>query len=193
MLRASQVSTWKPACAKWWANAVQKLRRTAGRVDHHVALEAVDVRGSGPGAGQTACVGTLNIHSDAAWSEKHRHAKVWCSLHSQVFFMLITQLESRSGLSRDAIRHCERRGLIAPPRRAENGYRLYEAHTLQELSFIAKAQEIGFTLQQIKPAIKHLRGPPGECPELVDSLAEKGREIERRIEQDMHRLDQLKN
>jgi DNA-binding transcriptional MerR regulator len=106
--------------------------------------------------------------------------------------MLIAQLESRSGLSRDAIRYYERLGLITPPRRAENGYRLYDAHTLQELSFIAKAQEIGFTLQQIKPAIQHLRAPPGECQELMDSLADKGREIELRIAQDKQRLTQLK-
>lgn len=105
--------------------------------------------------------------------------------------MLIAQLEQRSGLSRDTIRYYERMGLITPPQRGENGYRLYDARALVELSFIVKAQQVGFTLQQIKPAIDKLHAPPEQCQELIAGLVAKGLEIKQRIEQDQLRLVRL--
>lgn len=102
--------------------------------------------------------------------------------------MLIAELERRSGLSRDTIRYYERLGLISPPDRSDNGYRQYSAHTLVELNFVGKAQEIGFTLTQIKPAIAHLRSPPEQCEEIISSLLSKRTEIEQRIAQDKQRL-----
>lgn len=106
--------------------------------------------------------------------------------------MLIAQLEARSGLSRDTIRYYERSGLITPPQRAANGYRIYSAATLLELGFIVKAREIGFSLEEIKPAIRHLQSPPEQCQELMASLTAKKAEIEARIAQDRLRLAHLK-
>lgn len=106
--------------------------------------------------------------------------------------MLIAELEHRSGLSRDTIRYYERMGLITPAQRGENGYRRYDARTLVELMFIVKAKEVGFTLQQIKPAIPHLHSPPEACQELMAVLGAKAAEIALRIEQDKTRLARLK-
>jgi DNA-binding transcriptional MerR regulator len=105
--------------------------------------------------------------------------------------MLIAQLERRSGQSRDTIRYYERLGLITPPQRGDNGYRLYDERAVIELNFIAKAQEVGFTLQQIKPSMAHLHAPPGQCQELIDGLQAKGAEIEARMAQDRTRLIRL--
>jgi DNA-binding transcriptional MerR regulator len=106
--------------------------------------------------------------------------------------MLIAELERRSGLSRDTIRYYERLGLITPPRRGDNGYRHYDERTLVELTFITKAQEVGFSLQQIKPGIRHLHAPSGHCGELIASLQVKEQEIGQRIEQDKVRLVRLR-
>jgi DNA-binding transcriptional MerR regulator len=106
--------------------------------------------------------------------------------------MLIAELERRSGLSRDTIRYYERLGLISPPLRTDNGYRQYSVHTLVELSFVSKAQQIGFTLAQIKPAIEHLHSPPEQCQEVIDSLLAKRNEIEQRIASDKQRLIHIK-
>lgn len=105
--------------------------------------------------------------------------------------MLIAQLEHRSGQSRDTIRYYERLGLITPPLRGDNGYRLYDERAVVELNFIAKAQEVGFTLQQIKPSMVHLHAPPEQCQELIDGLQAKGAEIEARMAQDKTRLIRL--
>lgn len=102
--------------------------------------------------------------------------------------MLIAELERRSGLSRDTIRYYGRQELITPPKRSDNGYRHYDERTLVELTFITKAQEVGFSLQQIKPGIRHLHAPSGHCGELIASLQVKEQEIGQRIEQDKVRL-----
>ena len=105
--------------------------------------------------------------------------------------MLIAQLERRSGQTRDTIRYYERLGLITPPQRGDNGYRLYDERAVVELNFIAKAQEVGFTLQQIKPSMAHLHSPPEQCQELIKGLQAKASEIEARMAQDRTRLIRL--
>ena len=85
----------------------------------------------------------------------------------------------------------ERLGLITPPQRGDNGYRLYDERAVVELSFIANAQEVGFTLQQIKPSMAHLHAPPEQCQELIDGLQAKAAEIEARLAQDRTRLIRL--
>ena len=120
--------------------------------------------------------------------------KLWTTLHSQALdkrHMLIHQLEQQSGLSRDTIRYYERLMLITPPLREENGYRQYNDHTLVELAFIGKAQEVGFSLAQIKPAIAQLRAPPEQCQALRTALQSKQQEIEERIAVDQMRLKRL--
>ena len=105
--------------------------------------------------------------------------------------MLIAQLEKLSGQSRDTIRYYERTGLITPPQRSDNGYRHYDQRTLAELTFIAKAQQVGFTLQQIKPGLAHLHEPAGACDALIASLQAKGAEIKVRMSEDRQRLARL--
>ncbi len=105
--------------------------------------------------------------------------------------MLIAELERRSGETRDTIRYYERLALLTPSRRSANGYRLYDERVVVELSFIAKAQEVGFTLQQIKPSMAHLHAPPAQCQELIEGLQAKATEIEARMAQDRTRLVRL--
>ena len=105
--------------------------------------------------------------------------------------MLIAQLEKLSGQSRDTSRYYERTGLITPPQRSDKGYRRYDQRALAELTFIAKAQQIGFTLQQIKPGLAHLHEPAGACDALIASLQAKGAEIKARMSEDRQRLARL--
>ena len=105
--------------------------------------------------------------------------------------MKIHELEAASGASRDTLRYYEKLGLISAPRRLANGYREYEAHTLQELRFIRKGQSLGFTLAQIKPGILHLRNPPERCDELLSKLREKKLQLQQSIARDQQRLIEL--
>ncbi|MDP3848178.1 MAG: MerR family transcriptional regulator [Pseudomonas sp.] len=105
--------------------------------------------------------------------------------------MLIAEVERQSGLSRDTIRYYERIGLLPPTPRSSNGYRAYEPHTLIVLSFIRSAQQIGFTLEQVRAALPHLRHPPERCEELLGALRAKRENILEQIASEQARLRQV--
>lgn len=105
--------------------------------------------------------------------------------------MLIAEVERLSGLSRDTIRYYERIGLLPTPPRRSNGYRAYEAHTLVLLSFIRSAQQIGFSLDQVRAALPHLRHPPQRCEELLSALVVKREDILQQIASEQARLRQV--
>ena len=63
--------------------------------------------------------------------------------------MQIGELAELSGLSRDALRFYEKRGLIQAHRRP-NGYRHYPPETLFVLDYVRMAQRLGFSLAEIE-------------------------------------------
>lgn len=79
--------------------------------------------------------------------------------------MLIGQLAEHTQLSRDTLRFYEKVGLIQSKRRA-NGYKDFLPQTIDQLKFIKFAQQLGFSLQQIKAILPLLQA--GEIhPELL--------------------------
>src|SRR5215470_12359913 len=61
----------------------------------------------------------------------------------------IGALAQQTGLTVDAIRFYEKSGLIPRPSRTEGGFRLFRGEDAQSLKFIRRAQELGFSLQEI--------------------------------------------
>ena len=61
----------------------------------------------------------------------------------------IGETAERSGFSASALRYYEGIGLVEPPTRTAAGYRLYDDGTLDRLSFIARAKQLGCTLEEI--------------------------------------------
>jgi DNA-binding transcriptional MerR regulator len=62
----------------------------------------------------------------------------------------IGQLAARAGVSIDTVRYYERSGLLAPQTRLASGYRRYGALQVSRLRFIRRAQELGFSLKDIR-------------------------------------------
>ena len=78
-----------------------------------------------------------------------------------------------TGLSIDTIRFYQKAGLVRPPARTASGYRVYTEAEIDDLHFIAKSQELGFSLAEIKDLV-NLRGQNGQaCPEVRDLLKRK--------------------
>jgi len=62
--------------------------------------------------------------------------------------MHIGQIGKATGLTPDAIRFYERRGLLPHPQRSEGGFRIYSEKDLSTLQFIRRAQGLGFSLRE---------------------------------------------
>lgn len=61
----------------------------------------------------------------------------------------IGETAERSGFSASALRYYEGIGLVEPPSRTTAGYRLYDDDTLARLAFIARAKQLGCSLEEI--------------------------------------------
>lgn len=105
--------------------------------------------------------------------------------------MKISELETLSGLTRDTIRYYERIGLLSPPVRKSNSYRVYTQKHLRELAFIKKGREIGFSLEEIKHGAKSFAVNGKLCRESVSQLKEKKLEILQRMENDKNALRKI--
>ena len=58
----------------------------------------------------------------------------------------ISKLAQAAGVNIETIRYYQRRGLLSEPSRVDGGFRAYDARHLQQLQFIRRAQELGFSL-----------------------------------------------
>lgn len=54
----------------------------------------------------------------------------------------------------ETVRYYQRRGLLAEPLRAQGGVRRYGADAVARLGFIRRAQDVGFTLDEIKNLLR---------------------------------------
>jgi|SRR5579871_1813847 len=64
--------------------------------------------------------------------------------------LTIGQLSKKVELPTKTIRFYEEIGLIAKPERAENGYRVYDKKTIEELVLIKHARDLGLPIPEIK-------------------------------------------
>ncbi|MEF0941260.1 redox-sensitive transcriptional activator SoxR [Rhizobium sp. BR 362] len=69
--------------------------------------------------------------------------------------LTITDVSRRSGIASSALRFYEERGLIASER-AGSGHRRYHRSVLRRIAFIAFAQRIGLTLEEIGAELARL-------------------------------------
>ena len=76
--------------------------------------------------------------------------------------MLIGELANRSGVPARTIRFYEQAQVLTAPARSPGGYRLYSERSIAELTFIKRAQQLGFTLLEIREIIG--LGRKGQLP-----------------------------
>lgn len=80
----------------------------------------------------------------------------------------VSELAERAGVAPSTVRFYERAGLLSPPRRAANGYRVFHESALDELAFISRAKGIGMSLEDIAGLL--VAWPAGECRSLQARL-----------------------
>ena len=64
--------------------------------------------------------------------------------------LTIGHLAREAGVNLETVRYYERQGLLAKPPRSASGYRLFPSDAARRLRFIRRAQELGFSLKEIR-------------------------------------------
>lgn len=85
--------------------------------------------------------------------------------------MKIGQVAAQAGVRIDTLRYYERRGLLSEPERRESGYREYPEEAVRIIRFIKRAQNLGFTLDEIEELLT-LRGANGKSRRRVRAVAQ---------------------
>jgi len=81
----------------------------------------------------------------------------------------------------ETIRYYERIGLLPEPVRTSGNYRAYGQDELERLSFIRRARDLGFTIEQIRALLDLANSRDSDCC-TVDALAHAHlAEIERKL------------
>lgn len=92
----------------------------------------------------------------------------------------IGQVAHETGLSIDTIRFYEKQGLLKRSRRTEGGFRLFGSDDVQTLKFVRKAQELGFSLSEIRELLI-LREHVPACTHVKELLDQKLAAVEQKI------------
>ena len=67
--------------------------------------------------------------------------------------LFIGELAKQIKINPKTIRYYEEISILPRPKRGTNNYRVYSLDTVNRLSFIRKAQDLGFTLREIKEVL----------------------------------------
>jgi MerR family copper efflux transcriptional regulator len=96
-------------------------------------------------------------------------------------------LAKRAGVNLESIRFYEREGLLPKPPRTSGGYRAFSDGDVRRLMFIKRAQELGFSLREIKELLELRFDPDTSCADVRQKAETKLVEIERKMS-DLRRM-----
>jgi Cu(I)-responsive transcriptional regulator len=66
----------------------------------------------------------------------------------------IGEAAAASGISERMIRHYEKIGMMPPPLRRDSGYRDYGPRDVHTLTFIGRARDLGFSIEEIRKLVE---------------------------------------
>jgi DNA-binding transcriptional MerR regulator len=92
------------------------------------------------------------------------------------------EVASRLGIGMGSLLFYEKKGLIPPPGRSVNGYRVYRARDVDRLSLILRAKGLGLSLREISEFLEGIdAGRPRE--ELRAGIERKVEDLQRKIDE----------
>ncbi len=108
--------------------------------------------------------------------------------------MKIGTLAEATGTPVETIRFYEREGLLPPPARADNNYRVYLPAHVERLAFIRQCRNLDMALDEIRALITLRESPAQDCGEInalldehIGHVAHRIREL-RALEKDLKAL-----
>jgi len=105
----------------------------------------------------------------------------------------IGEVSKRSGVGVEALRFYEKGGLLDRPSRTYGGYRVYGEEVLERLTFIKRAQALGFSLDEIKRIIADARKGESPCDEVREIVRRRMAELDERMRELRRHRKELKS
>jgi DNA-binding transcriptional MerR regulator len=93
----------------------------------------------------------------------------------------IGRVAQETGLSIDAIRFYEKQGLLNRSPRTEGGFRLFGSDEIQRLRFVRTAQQLGFSLREIRELLILRADHVPACSHVKELLNQKLDAVEQKI------------
>ena len=102
-------------------------------------------------------------------------------MHHMATEFTIGKLAQRAQVNTQTIRYYERRGLLPDPERTVSNYRVYSTDTVLRVRFIKRAQDLGFTLSEIKELLELRAAPHSRCEDVRACSEAKIRDIDQKV------------
>lgn len=96
----------------------------------------------------------------------------------------VAQLANQADVSAGTVRHYAHIALLKPQRNPQNGYKLFKEDDIRRLRFIRQAQNLGYTLAEIRKILNHSAHGNSPCPQVREI-------IQRRIAENRAKLDAM--
>src|SRR5438132_14241582 len=93
----------------------------------------------------------------------------------------IVQVAQETGVSIDTIRFYEKQGLLKRSPRTQGGFRLFALSDIETLKFVRKAQELGFSLNEIRELLILRSDNVPACSHVKELLDQKLTAVEQKI------------
>lgn len=103
--------------------------------------------------------------------------------------LTIKKVADQAGVGIETIRFYERKGLINKPARTLSGYRVFSKQDAKQVRFIKRAQELGFTLSEIKELLSLKKSTLSKRNDIYQKTHQKVQIISEKIES----LQKIKN
>ena len=97
--------------------------------------------------------------------------------------MTVGELAKSAHVNDQTVRYYERRGLIAEPSRTPTGYRQYPDDAPRRIRFIKRAQDLGFSLKEIKDLLGLRVDAEGTCDAVEAKARDKIALVETKIDE----------
>lgn len=95
--------------------------------------------------------------------------------------MRSSQVAAEAGVNVQTLRYYERRGLLPAPGRSDSGYRAYGSEAVHTVRFVKRAQQLGFSLEEIESLLHLAAGGPKSCEAARALATEKIANLEQKI------------
>ena len=93
----------------------------------------------------------------------------------------VDEIAKQADVNLQTIHYYERRGLLPKPPRTGSNYRLYPTDPVRRVRFIKRAQELGFTLDEIKQLLSLRAAPLTRCADVRERAEAKVQNIDGKV------------